>query len=272
MFGKKKNKKIQRKKPTLQGWLEAALFAFVIVFPIKNYTLQNFMIPSSSMESTLLIGDYLIANKLKYFFTDPDREDIVTFKNPADPLEPQPRENYERIVGPLYWDKTKWIFKWQEKKNVVKRVIGLPGDEIEIRDKKVYLNGELFETGFEQYIDTNNLLGKSKIEWDSNIRKYAGSDVNFGDFEGISGTRDNIGPFAVPENCYFVMGDNRDMSLDSRYWGFLDKKFITGTPSLVVYSKGEPPITSVRKLIMIQQGRLKEKSSFRWKRTFKFIK
>ncbi|HCX73711.1 MAG TPA: signal peptidase I, partial [Candidatus Cloacimonas sp.] len=78
MFGKKKNKKVKRKKNTLQGWLEALLFALVVVMPIKNYTFQNFKIPSSSMEKTLLIGDYLIANKWKYFVADPERGDIVT--------------------------------------------------------------------------------------------------------------------------------------------------------------------------------------------------
>ncbi|HHE37111.1 MAG TPA: signal peptidase I, partial [Candidatus Cloacimonetes bacterium] len=83
---------------------------------------------------------------------------------------------------------------------------------------------------------------------------------------------DNIGPFVVPEDAYFVMGDNRDMSLDSRYWGFLDRNLITGTPSLIVFSTGEPPTKDVRSYILKQRGQFKEKSRIRWERTFKFIK
>lgn len=272
MFWKKKEKPIKRKKPALQGWIEAALFAFVIVFPIKNYTFQNFKIPSSSMEKTLLIGDYLIANKLESFFKDPVRDEIVTFKNPADPNEPQPRENYLKIINPIYFDKKHWKFKWQEKKNIVKRVIGMPGDTIQIVNKKVYLNGKLYERGFEQYIDRNNLIGNQPIEWNSKDPKYLGSDVNFGEFDGkIIGTRDNFGPVVVPENSYFVMGDNRDVSLDSRYWGFLNRKFITGTPVLIVFSTGEPPAKNMRTFILRQQERLREKSRIRWERTLKLI-
>jgi len=74
---RKKEKKIKRKKNVFQDYLEAILFAFVVAMLIRNYTIQNFKIPSSSMEKTLLIGDYLIGNKLKYFFTDPEQGDIV---------------------------------------------------------------------------------------------------------------------------------------------------------------------------------------------------
>lgn len=75
-------RKFRRRKPWLQDWIEAILFAFVVAMIIRNYTFQNFMIPSPSMEKTLLTGDYLVANKLKYYFTDPKREDIVTFRFP----------------------------------------------------------------------------------------------------------------------------------------------------------------------------------------------
>src|SRR5690606_32400254 len=76
------DRKFHRRKPQLQDWAEAILFAFVVEMIIRNYTFQNFMIPSSSMEKTLLTGDFLVANKLKYYFTDPKREDIVTFRYP----------------------------------------------------------------------------------------------------------------------------------------------------------------------------------------------
>ena len=252
---KKKVKKVVRRKPSLQGWLEALLFAFVIVMPIKNYTFQNFNIPSSSMEQTLLIGDYLIANKLKYFFTDPQREDIVTFKHPTDPVEPEPRENYSKLIGPLFWDKTKWMFKWHEKKNIVKRVIGMPGDTIELKNKKVYVNGELFKLDYEQYIDSRIVPREAgRITWED---KFMGS-------------RDNFGPVVVPEDSYFVMGDNRDVSGDSRYWGFLDRKYITGSPVLICFSLGKPPIKNIKTYYYNRNRRVK--SEFRWNRICKLIK
>jgi len=85
---RKKEKKIKRKKNIFQEYLEAILFAFVVAFLIKNYIFQNFKIPSSSMESTMLIGDYLYGDRLKYYFTDPSREDLVIFQYPADPPAP----------------------------------------------------------------------------------------------------------------------------------------------------------------------------------------
>jgi signal peptidase I len=149
-----KKRKIKRKKNIIQEYVEAILFAFVVAMLIRNYTIQTFKIPSSSMESTLLIGDFLIGNKLKYFFDDPEQEDIVIFQYPADPEEPEPRENFAKILGPIYLDKTRWIPIWHQKKNVVKRVIGMPGDKVELVDKEVYVNDIVFHKGYEQYIDS----------------------------------------------------------------------------------------------------------------------
>ncbi|MCK9329724.1 MAG: signal peptidase I [Candidatus Cloacimonetes bacterium] len=220
-----KQKKIKFKKNWVQDWVEAALWAFVVAMIIRNYTFQNFKIPSSSMESTLLIGDYLVANKMKYFFNEPKRGEIVTFRNPDDPIEPEPRDKFIKLISPIYWDKDKSFFTYYTKKDVVKRVIGMPGDTLFVRNKNVYINGKLFRTGHEQYIDLNRTFPK----------------------------RDNFGPVIVPDNKYFVMGDNRDNSLDSRFWGFLDKKDITGTPALIFFSKSE-------------------RGDIRWNRSFTLIK
>ncbi|MCD4796374.1 MAG: signal peptidase I [Candidatus Cloacimonetes bacterium] len=256
MFGKKKEKKIKRKKHIIQEYVEAILFAFVVAMLIRNYTIQTFKIPSSSMESTLLIGDFLIGNKVKYFFTDPEKEDIVIFNYPADPVEPQPRENFAKIIGPVYFDKTKWLPKWHQKKNVVKRVIGMPGEKVEIIDKAVYVNDQLFKGGYEQYIDYRIIPREAgRIKWG----------------DEFMGSRDNFGPVVVPDSAYFVMGDNRDVSGDSRYWGFLPRKDITGTPAIIYLSIGEPPFKDIRDYAFKKQGRLKRKSEFRWKRSFKLI-
>ncbi|HOD53737.1 MAG TPA: signal peptidase I [Candidatus Cloacimonadota bacterium] len=243
---KNENKIVKIRKNSIQDWVEAILWAFVVAMIIRNYTFQNFKIPSSSMESTLLIGDYLVANKMKYFFTDPKREDIVTFRYPADPLEPEPREQFVKILPPVYWDKEKHFLTWYEKKNVVKRVIGMPGDTVEVRDKDIYINGELFKKNYEQYMDYRVIpRDYAHIQWDPIMSK---------DQKGIvMGSRDNFGPIVVPQGKYFVLGDNRDLSADSRYWGFLDRKDITGTPLLIFFSRSEDGET-------------------RWNRSFKLIK
>ena len=253
---RKKEKKIKRKKNIIQEYVEAILFAFVVAMLIRNYTIQTFKIPSSSMESTLLIGDFLIGNKLKYFFDDPEQEDIVIFQYPPDPEEPEPRENFEKILGPIYFDKTRWIPIWHQKKNVVKRVIGMPGDKVELIDKEVYVNDIIFHKGYEQYIDSRNIPRDSgRINWD----------------DEFMGSRDNFGPVIVPEEQYFVMGDNRDVSGDSRYWGFLPRTDITGTPAVIYLSIGEPPYKDIRDYVYKQQRRFKGKSEIRWKRFFKLI-
>lgn len=259
---KKKKKKILRKKNQWQSTLEAVLFAVVVAFPIKAYVFQNFMIPSSSMESTLLIGDYLVGNRLKYFFTEPKREDIVMFYNPEDPEYPQPREEFHRLVGPVYWSDKTHFLTWHQKKYFVKRVIGLPGDEIEIKDRRVYVNGKKFEKDYEQYVDPHG-YGNLPIVWNNQGKV---NDINYGDYDGkIKGERDNLGPVIVPEGYYFVMGDNRDMSSDSRFWGFLDRRAITGSPFIIFFSSGEKPITNIRYYNM---ERPKE---IRWERFFKIL-
>ncbi|MFC1898310.1 signal peptidase I [Candidatus Cloacimonadota bacterium] len=261
---KKKVKPIHRKKGLFQEYVEAILFAFVVAFLIKNYIFQNFKIPSSSMEKTLLIGDYLVANRLKYFFTEPEQGDIVTFQYPAQAEEPgikshdnpKPllkRDDYALLIKPIYWDKVNFKFKIHTKKNVVKRVIGLPGDTVEVKNKIVYVNGEKYTHGKEQYIDKRIIPRHTgNLDWDGKSM----------------GSKDNFGPVTVPEGKYFVMGDNRDVSADSRYWGFLDKHDINGTPLFIFFSHGAPPKTEISQYY----SSAKKKGEFRWNRMFKLIK
>ena len=243
-------KKIKRKKNLFQEWVEAILFAFVVAMIVRNYSFQNFKIPSGSMKNTLLIGDYLVANKLKYFFKDPQRFDIVTFRNPADPKEPglptqysqtNTRSNYVKLLPPLYWDKidnfyfgrdrlsshfkiTFFHINYYARNNIVKRVIGMPNDTLQIINQIVHINGKPLDEKYALHIDNN-------------IIPYQFGDVYWKD--KYMGSRDNFGPVIIPENSYFVMGDNRENSFDSRYWGFLDRKFITGTPAFTLFSKAE---------------------------------
>ena len=219
-------KRVTRKKNWLQDNFEALLFAFVVAMIIRNYTFQNFKIPSSSMVPTLKIGDYLVANKVKYYFTDPERGDIVTFRYPVDTVEPEPKSDHIQLIKPIYWDKNKNFFEYHSRRNVVKRVIGMPGDTIEVINKKVLINNEKFDDPYGRNIDPrvfprnfSGLVIEGKSFWEKNM-----------------GSRDNFGPAVVPPGKYFVLGDNRDVSADSRYWGFLNREDITGTPFMIFFS------------------------------------
>ncbi len=286
MMFKKKDKPVKRKKNIVQDYIEAILFAFVVAMIIRNFTFQNFKIPSSSMESTLLIGDYLVANKLAFAFSDPEREDIVTFRYPADPDEPQPRENFIKLLGPVYWDKDNMFFKYHARKNVVKRVIGVAGDKVEIKNGVVYLNDEIMQEDYSQRVDSEFLLSRyspnaGKITWNSKSKEYMHTHVNYGNFSEddmnrydnkVMGDRDNFGPVVVPPGSYFVLGDNRDMSKDSRYWGFLNREDITGSPAIIFFSSGQPPVKSIREYIRRQNGMENPGHSIRWNRILRLIK
>ena len=270
--------KFKKKKPFVQDWVEAILFAFVVAMIIRNYTFQNFKIPSSSMEKTLLIGDYLVADKVKYFFTDPKREDIVTFRYPkieAGNPESAP-DDFIKIFPPIFINKrlafnkdpmTAFHITYYARKNIVKRVIGMPGDTIEVKNKLVYINHKQFVRGYECYgfpypfppqqaqqiinqtfPDSTWCVGSEEINktWNVQDAKHPWN-------------RDWFGPVVVPPGKYFVMGDNRDVSEDSRYWGFLDRKDITGTPWLIFYSYG------------IEYNQLYDRPHARWDRMFKRI-
>jgi len=187
-------------KKFLKEWVEPIIVAFVLVFIFKMFFFQNFKIPSGSMEDTLLIGDYLFAAKFTYGtkipftdkrilkFNDPEPGEIIIFKSPSEP-----------------------------DKDLIKRCIAVAGQQLEIRDKKIYVDGVLRE-----------LPAKGK---------YIESRI----FPAEVSTRDNLGPIIVPEGMLFMMGDNRDDSNDSRFWGFLPRKNIKGK-ALFLYWSWDPDI------------------------------
>lgn len=175
----------------LKEYAEALIIAFILAMFIRAFIVQAFTIPSGSMLQTLQIGDYLLVSKLAYgikvpftrtFLTtwdSPQHGDIIVFEYPGEPS-----------------------------KDYIKRVIGVPGDSIEIKDKKLYRNGELVEEPYSQYVDPNL----------------------------VSGPRDNKGPIEVPEGNFFVMGDNRDESNDSRFWGFVPFGNLRGKAWIIYWS------------------------------------
>jgi len=182
------------KKGALRENIEAILVAIVIALFIRTFVVQAFKIPSGSMKQTLQIGDHILVNKFIYGvkvpylhetiipLKKPRRGDIIVFKYPVDPH-----------------------------KDFIKRVIGIPGDEIEIRDKKLYVNQKRVNHDYGVYTDSRILS--------ANVRP-----------------RDNFGPVTVPKHSLFVMGDNRDESFDSRFWGFVDYKALNGKAFIIYWS------------------------------------
>ena len=167
------------KKSVYREYFESIIFALIIALIVRTFVVQAFKIPSGSMENTLAIGDYILVNKFIYGieipFTgrhlfplrNPRRGDIAVFEYPQDPS-----------------------------RDFVKRVIGLPGDRIQVIDKKVFVNGK-------PYVNPHEIHKDSAI---------IPAGVN---------PRDNTGVITVPAGSYFMMGDNRDQSYDSRFWGFV---------------------------------------------------
>ncbi|ACI21080.1 MULTISPECIES: signal peptidase I [Thermodesulfovibrio] len=185
--------------------------AILIALFIRAYIVQAFKIPSGSMIPTLLIGDHLLVNKFIYgvnpplsdekilVFETPKRGDIIVFKYPEDPS-----------------------------RDFIKRVIGVEGDTVEIKNKKVFVNG---------------------IELKEPYARHTDSYIHPRELD----PRDNFGPIKVPPHKLFVMGDNRDQSYDSRFWGFVDLKDVKGKAFIIYWSwdndNHKPRLQRIGKLI-----------------------
>jgi signal peptidase I len=199
LFGKKTvpDKSSKPKKSQLRDWTEALIVAAVLALIIRTFVVQAFKIPSGSMEDTLLIGDHLLVNKFIYGIELPfSDEPVLSLRDP---------ERGDVIVFEFPEDKDKPYF---ERRDFIKRVIGLPGDTVEIHNKDVFINGQRYRTPQAVYKDGTL----------------------------ISGPRDNMPPLTVPPHSYFVMGDNRDRSYDSRFWKFVDRSAIKGLAFIKYWS------------------------------------
>ncbi len=192
------------KKSVAREYFESLVIAVVLALFVRTFVVQAFKIPTGSMEQNLLIGDHLLVNKFVFGPTaanlektilpmkDIHRLDVVVFKYPEDP-----------------------------ERDFIKRVIGLPGDTVELRNKRVYINGQRLDEPYVFYLDDPPPLPEElPLSTDA---------------LGVSGDpRFQYGPVTVPPGHFFVMGDNRDNSQDSRYWGFLPRQNIKGR-ALVIY-------------------------------------
>ena len=193
-----------RTKSTLREYVEAIVLAIVLTIVIRGLVLQAFRIPTSSMEDTLLVGDFLFVNKMVYgseidigfagerFFydrvpaiRDPKPGDIIVFRYPEDPS-----------------------------RDFIKRCVAVAGQQVEIRDKVLYVDGKARE---EPYV----------VHKDPRVQPHETSQ------------RDNFGPYVVPQGHLFMMGDNRDNSLDSRFWGALPRDRVKGK-AMFLYRSWDP--------------------------------
>ena len=186
------------KKSTLREYFESIVIAVILALFIRTFVVQAFKIPTGSMEENLLIGDHLLVNKFVFAPT---------------------ASSIERALLPIGTIKRGdvIVFKYPEEpdRDFIKRVIGLPGETVELREKKVYINGNGLD---EPYVHFLQPPGQN-----SEFHEITSFDV-----------RERYGPVTVPADHYFVMGDNRDNSQDSRYWGFLPRDYVKGK-ALVIY-------------------------------------
>ena len=189
------------RKSTAREYFESIAIAVILALFIRTFVVQAFKIPTGSMENNLLIGDHLLVNK---FVFGPTATGLERALLPIDPIR----------RGDVI------VFKYPEEpgRDFIKRVIGLPGDTIELKNKKVHVNGTPLS---EPYVHFLEPPGESKP-----------GDADHTDLD----VRRQYGPVTVPANHYFVMGDNRDNSQDSRYWGFLPRDYIKGRALMVYWS------------------------------------
>jgi signal peptidase I len=230
----------KEKKPSdkslVREYFELIAETAVFVFFVMTFVVQAFQIPTGSMEPTLLIGDFLLVNKLVY-------------STPENALDKAllPRRDIRRqdIV----------VFKYPKElnKDFVKRVIALEGEKLEIKDKEVYINDEPISEVYKVHNDSQVFNREGYYHYDDAIR-------------------DNYGPVVVPPGHCFVMGDNRDNSMDSRYWSFLPMSYIKGKPWVIYFSYRAERDAFTKTSF---SERLKKFASFlpkaRWGRFFRLI-
>jgi signal peptidase I len=212
-----------KKKTTAK--IKREVYSWIVVIAVvivpRAVFVEAFVIPSGSMEKTLLIGDALLVNRFIYGMKIP-----VPFSNTQIPLVPgkvPQRGDLVVFVSPF------------ELKDVVKRCCAVPGDTVTIVDKVLYVNDERVREPYVRYIDSRNY---PRIAYDSTLYQKRWEQAELGQIFGLN-VRDNFGPVVVPDDHIFVMGDNRDNSLDSRYWGPLHTKYLKGKP-LVIYFSFDP--------------------------------
>jgi signal peptidase I len=186
------------KKSLWREYGEALIIALVLALVVRAFVIQAFSIPSGSMVPTLLVGDYLLVNKFIYGIRNP-------FTNKV----------WIPVSTPKRWDIVVFIYPQDPSKDYIKRVVGLPGETVQIINKKLYVNGEHLETPHSVTTDPTVIPAPTSP---------------------LESPRDNFGPVVVAKDSYFVLGDNRDQSYDSRFWGPVPMDALRGKAMIIYFS------------------------------------
>ena len=186
------------KKSVVREYFESIVIAVILALFVRTWAVQAFKIPTGSMENNLLIGDHLLVNKFVF---------APTLAGPERALMPMRSIRRGDIV----------VFKYPDEpdRDFIKRVIGLPGETVELKNKKVHINGQPIDEPYVHFLTPPS----------NDFQEVTSFDV-----------RERFGPVTVPADQYFVMGDNRDNSQDSRYWGFLPRGYIKGKALMIYWS------------------------------------
>jgi len=217
----------------LMDWIKTLAFAVIIFLFLRTFIIESFVISSGSMEETMLVGDFLLVNKMGLGsrvpatgiripgYGQPNRGDIIVFRADHAPGL-----------------------------DIVKRTIGLPGDTLSMNDGVLFLNGE---AQVEPY-----LLHDASVpdQSDASMVWQLEHLVSSVDRTRYRPTRDNWGPLVVPEERYFMMGDNREHSLDSRFWGLVERGKMKGKPFFVYYSYDQNAIKPFPWVLAMRPGRI----------------
>lgn len=205
----------EKKKSVFREYTEAIIIAVVLALFIRTFVIQAFKIPSGSMLPTLQIGDHLLVNKFLYGIKVPFTGTLMI-----------------PIKDPKHGDVVVFRFPEDRKVDYIKRVIGVPGDKIEIKNKSLVINGTKIEDPHGHFTSAESLPA------------------------GMS-PKDNFGPITVPQDKIFVMGDNRDNSYDSRFWGYVDQSDVLGKAIIIYWSWDiKKPLLSADRLGSIRWDRL----------------
>lgn len=196
-------------------WAQTFAIAVLVFFFLRAFVVEAFKIPSGSMESTLMPGDFLLVDKLVYGveipFTSlripgwrsPVRGDVIVFQYPLEPS-----------------------------KTYVKRLVGVPGDTLSMREGALFRNGVKVDEPYVVHSDSSGDPSNEQFRWQRTYMVRTAEAAAFSDRP----TRNNWGPLVVPAGKYFALGDNRDNSEDSRYWGFVPSENVRGRPVVIYYS------------------------------------
>lgn len=205
--------------------VKSLALAFVIFLVLRSFVVQNFVITSGSMEETLLVGDFLMVNRLALGSRIPLTQASI-------PGYSEPRRFDVLIFDPTHVDDLK----------LVKRLIGMPGDTVSMKDRVLTINGQPVDEPWVHHQDIpdegptvpndgiTHIPDRAYMDWQS---RYLAPGVDPATYHP---TRDNWGPLVIPEGNYFLLGDNRETSLDSRYWGLIERRRLEGRAVFVYFS------------------------------------